>query len=140
MGVVDYSELEQEITGAEEPKVLPAGTEVKGRIVKVNTGVSDNNGCAWYMPIFDVPDDPMVNEFSDFFWELDREHLDPKSYQRTLYKLKTFVAAFDIDLSTPLSWEDDLIRKEGWMILGIRKSEEYGEQNTVRKYIHSTGL
>lgn len=135
MPMSDYSDLEKEIADAPEPKVLPKGTEVKARIVSVRSGVSDKNDCTWYMPVFDVPDDPMVIEFNDFFWELDKGKLNQKQFQRELYKFKQFASAFNIDFSRPFSWEDDLPGKEGWVILTVQKSDEYGEQNRVGKYV-----
>ena len=139
MSLSDYSDLETEIADAEEPKVLPAGTEVKARIINVLTGISESerfNGCTWYQVLFDVPDNPMVIEFNDFFWDLDRELLDAKSYSRSLYQFQQFAAAFGIDYSKPFSWTDDLVGKEGWMIVGLGKDDpEYGRKNTVKKYV-----
>jgi hypothetical protein len=131
----DYSDLEKEIADAPEPKTLPKGTEVQARIVSVRTGVSEKNDCTWYAPVFDVPSDPMVMEFNDFFWELDKTKLDMKQFQRELYKFKQFASAFDIDYSRPFSWQDDLPGKEGWLIVTVQKSDEYGEQNRVSKYV-----
>ena len=133
--LTDYSSLENEIGSAEEPKVLPAGTEVKVRIIGVRSGTSEKNDCVWHSPIFDVPDDPMVMEFSAFLWELDEEKLDPKSYVKSLYQFKQFATCFGFNFSRPFSWEDDLIGLQGWVILGLKKSEEYGDQNTIKKYI-----
>jgi len=138
MSMADYSDLEKEIKESEEPKILKAGTEVKARIVSVRSGVSDKNDCTWYTPIFDVPDDPMVMEFNDFFWDLGPDNkaiLDPKQWQRNRYNFSQFAAAFGIDYSRPFDWEDDLPGKTGWMILGVRKSEEYGDSNSVKKYV-----
>lgn len=137
MTLTDYSKLEQEIKDAPEPKILEAGKEVRARIISVNTGTSEKNDCNWYMPVFDVPNDPMVIEFKDFFWELDRTKLDQKSYARALYKFKNFATAFNIDLSRPFDWADDLVGKEGWLIVGVKKDDEYGDQNTVKKYVVS---
>jgi len=131
----DYSDLESEIGSAPEPRILNPNTEVKARIVSVRSGISDKNDCTWYQPVFDVPEDPMVTEFNDFFWELDRSKLTPKQFQRELFKFKQFAGAFNIDYSRPFSWEDDLPGKEGWVIVGVKKSEEYGDQNSVKKYI-----
>lgn len=135
MSLTDYSNIEKEIEGAEEPKALTAGTEVKARIITVRSGISDKNGCKWFSVVYDIPSEPMAMEFNDFFWELDQDKLDPKSFQRTLYRFQQFSSAFDIDYSRPFSWEDDLPGKEGWVILGLRKSDEYGDQNNVKKYI-----
>ena len=136
MSLTDYSDLEKEIADAPEPKILPRGSEVKARIITVREGISEKNGAQWYMPTFDVPDDPMVIEFNDFFWDLaDRDKLDAKAAQRALYKFQKFASAFDIDYSRPFNWTDDLDSKEGWVILGVRKSDEFGDQNTVSKYV-----
>lgn len=132
----DYTDLEKEIAEAPDPKTLPRGSEVKARIINVREGISDKNGCQWYTPVFDVPNDPMIIEFNDFFWDLaDRDKLEPKAAARSLNKFQKFAAAFDLDYSRPFSWEDDLIGLEGWVILGVRKSDEYGDQNTVSKYV-----
>ena len=136
MALTDYSDLEKEIADAPEPKTLPRGSEVKARIINVRSGVSDKNGAQWYQPVFDVPSDPLVLEFNDFFWDLaDRDKLDAKQATRSLRKFKLFAEAFDLDYSKPFDWEDDLIGLEGWVILGVKKSDEYGDQNTVSKYV-----
>jgi hypothetical protein len=133
--LTDYSDIEQEIKDAPEPKVLPAGTEVKARIVSTNSGVSDTNDCTWHNVTFDVPEDPMVVEFRSFFWELDREHLTEKQFARSLNDFQKFAECFGLDYSKPFSWEDDLPGMEGWVILGYKKDDEYGDKNTVKKYV-----
>lgn len=136
MALTDYSNMEEEIKGAQEPTILPKGSEVKARIILVREGVSDKNGAQWYSVVFDVPSEPLAQEFNDFFWDLgDRDKLDPKPAARSLTQFKNFAAAFGVDYSRPFSWTDDLVGKEGWVILGVKKSDEYGEQNTVSKYI-----
>ena len=135
MSLVDYSDLERDIDDAPEPKILNRGAKVNARIIFVNEGISDKNGAQWYMPTFDVPDDAMVVEFNDFFWDLSEQNkVDPKQFQRNLYRFKNFAEAFDIDYSRPFSWTDDLLGKEGWVILGTKK-DDYGEKNSVSKYV-----
>lgn len=134
MGLSDYSDLEKEIKDAPEPKVLPRGTEVTARIIRVQDGV-DKNDNEYHMVYFDVPDDPMVVEFNIFMYELDREGLNEKQYARALSSFQKFAAAFDIDYSRPFSWEDDLPGKTGDMILGYKKDEEYGDKNTVKQFV-----
>ncbi len=134
--LTDYSDLENEIKDAPEPKILPRGTEVRARIINVRGGISGKNDAQWYQPVFDVPGDPMVMEFNDFFWDLkDRDKLNPKQAQRALHSFQRFAAAFNIDYSRPFSWEDDLVGLEGWVILGVKKDDEYGDKNTVSKYV-----
>ena len=133
--LTDYSDMESEIKDAPEPKILPRGTEVKARIISVRSGISDKNDCTWYQPVFDVPDDPMVVEFNDFFWELDREKLTEKQFARSLNDFQKFASAIELDYSKPFSWEDDLVGMECWLIVGVKKSDEYGDGNTVSKYV-----
>jgi len=134
--LTDYSDLEKEIKDAPEPKVLPKGSEVKARIIAVRSGISDKNGATWYQPVFDVPKDPMVIEFNDFIWDLaDRDKIDEKQFARNLNRFRMFALAIGLDFSKPFDWEEDLLGKEGWVILGIQKSDEYGDKNTVSKYL-----
>ncbi len=134
MSLSDYSALEGQIKDAPEPIVLKKGTEAKVRIINVRTG-EDKNGFLYFMPIFDVPDEPLVSEFSDFLYDLaDFDKHDERGQMRILRKFKIFAEAFGIDYSKPFSFED-FERLEGWVILGVSKSDEYGEQNTVNSYI-----
>lgn len=135
MSLVDYSDLEKEIENVQEPKVLPRGSEVKARIIYVNSGEGDYG--KWYRLTFDVPSDPLALEFGDFFSDLidTKEKGNMKAYDKALRKFKAFAKAFGVDYSGPFSWEDDLVGKEGWVILGVKKSDEFGEQNTVSKYV-----
>ena len=135
MGLTDYSDMESEIADAKEPTVLPRGSEVLVRIIGVNSGVSDKNDCQWYQPLYEVPDDPMVVEFNDFMWELDKEKLTDKQYARSLRQFQEFAACFSLDYSRPFSWEDDLIGLTGWLIVGVKKDDEYGDKNTRSKYM-----
>lgn len=136
MSLTDYSDIEKEIIDAPEPITLPRGSEVKARIINVRSGVSDKNEAQWYSLVFDIPAEPLALEFNDFFWELkDRDKLDEKSALRAIRKFKLFAEAFNLDYSKPFDWEEDLIGLEGWVILGVKKSDEFGDQNTVSRYI-----
>lgn len=138
MSLTDYSSLEGEINNAPEPRILKRGTEALCRVIAVRSGTSDkNDDCQWYQPVFDVPDDPMVMEFNDFFWDLvdAKDKVDPKQQARNMYKFQTFAKAFHIDLGRPFSWDDDVVGKTGYLIAGTKKTDEYGEQNTVQKYV-----
>ena len=138
MSLVDYSDLEKEIAEAPELKILPRGTQVKARLIAVRTGISDKNGCTWYQPVFDIPDEPLALEFNDFIWDVleSKEKLDPKQYARNLTRFKQFSECLSIDYSKPFSWADlPNDNLTGWVILGVKKSDEYGDQNTVSKYM-----
>lgn len=136
MSLTDYSSMENEIENAPEPKVLPNGSEVKARIIVVREGTSDKNGAHWYSVVFDVPSEPLAKEFNGFFWDLaDRDKLEEKSALSAMRGFKNFAEAFGIDYSKPFDWIEDLVGLEGWIILGVKKSDEYGDQNVVKKYL-----
>ncbi len=134
MSLSDYSALEQRIADAPEPEILPKGTEVKARIVNVRTGV-DKNDIRFFMPVFDVPGEDLVKEFSHFFTDLvDVEKLTDKQKNAAFRQFKLFAEAFGIDYSKPFDFEE-FIELEGWVIVGVQKTDDYGEQNTVNRYI-----
>ncbi len=138
MSLTDYSDLEQRIKDAPEPKILPVGSEVKARVVSVKSGISDKDefdGYEWTMPLLDIPDEPLAREFSVFFWDLDESKLTEKQFAQSLAAFQKFAACFGIDYSRPFSWEDDVVGLEGWVILGIKKDDEYGDKNIIKKYV-----
>jgi len=136
MALTDYSNIEKEIADAPESSILPKGSEVKARIIGMRGGISEKNNAQWYQPVFDIPTEPLAKEFNDFFWDLaDRDKLDEKSAARSMRKFRLFAEAFGLDYSKPFDWEEDLIGLEGWIILGVKKDDEYGDSNTVSKYV-----
>jgi len=136
MSMVDYSTMEEEIKNAPDPKILKKGTEVLVRIITVRSGISDKNDAQWYQPVYDVPNMPLVREFNGFFWDLsDKDKLTEKQAGNAIRDIRDFAKTFKIDLSKPFDWEEDLVSLEGWVEVGFKKDDEYGDGNTVRKYI-----
>jgi hypothetical protein len=138
MSLVDYSSMEDEIKNAQAPKVLPDNTEAELRIIAVNSGVSEKNGCKYYQLVFDIPAEPMAKDFQGFFWDLidAQEKITDKQRERNKYEFENFRTAFGIDISKPFSWEDDLVGRTGRAILGIKRDSQYGDKNTVKKFVH----
>jgi|GEM_PF-1020680 len=148
MALTDYSSMEKDIANVPEPSVIKKGTEVKARIIGVRTGVtekedSDYYGLSYFSVSYDVPSEPLSKEFNDFFWDLvDLERLkkiSEKSAIGAMRKFRTFAEAFGLDYGRPFDLEEDLPGKEGWLIVGIKKSDEYGDQNTVQRYLATGG-
>jgi len=126
--------MEVDVNDAVEPIVIEAGQEVRVRVTSVRTG-DDKNGKPYVMPVFEVPDEPNAKDFSDFMYSPDKGKLSAKELAKAKWKMKTFFDATGFDNSRPFDPEDDWIGLEGWVIVGVSKSEEYGEQNTIRKYL-----
>jgi len=144
MSLTDYSKLEGEIKNAPEPTTLKKGTEVKARIIAVRTGVVEKEesaytGISYFSVTFDVPDEPNVKEFSDFFWDLvdiDKiKNISEKASFSAIRHFRNFAESFGIDYSRPFNLEEDLFGKKSWLIVGIKRSDEYGDQNIVQKYV-----
>ena len=131
---MDFSSVEQEINNAPAPHILPKGTEAELRIIKVNEGVSDKNNARWFMPAFDIPADPVAKELNAFFWNpLDNNKLDEKQRQKNNYQLQQFIKCFNLD---PKGFDfDAIVNKKGWVILGIQQDSEYGDKNSINKYV-----
>jgi len=143
MSLSDYSSIENEIANAPDMRILPNNTEAKLRIVRVDSGIIDDEskstyGAEWHSVTFDVPDDDLCPMFNDFFWDLNsRDKLNSKQYSAALRQFRDFAKAFGIDYTRPFSWEDDLPGLEGWAILKVVKDKngEYPDKNGIKRYI-----
>uniref|UniRef100_A0A6M3IDC8 Uncharacterized protein n=1 Tax=viral metagenome TaxID=1070528 RepID=A0A6M3IDC8_9ZZZZ len=143
MSLTDYSQIEEEIANAPEQEILPANAEVKLRIVKVDSGIIEDQaktsfGAEWHSVLFDVPSEVNCPMFNHFMWDLNsRDKIDPKQYQQALRSFKEFAEAFNIDYSRPFDWENDLLNLEGWAVLKVvrDKTGEYPDKNGVKNFI-----
>ena len=133
MSLVDYSDLEQEIMDMPEPITLPRGSEVKLRIINHTEGEGEYG--VWHLLTFDIPSEPYAKEIRKFMSDpIGANNASEKIKQRVFNTFKYFVSCFKVDLGQPLDW-DTLIGLEGWCILGVKKDDEYGEQNTISKFV-----
>lgn len=142
MSLTDYSALEEEIKNAPEQEILPTNSEVKLRIVKVDSGIIEDEakssyGAEWHSITFDVPAEINCPMFNTFMWDLaSKDKIDPKQFQQALRNFRDFAEAFNIDYSRPFDWED-LAGLEGWAVLKIVKDKtgEYPDKNGIKKFI-----
>ena len=136
MGFLDNVDLENVV----EPTTVPADQEYKLRIVDVKTDPStpdglprDKNGNSYLLPRFEIPDEPTAKDFTRFIG-LPNDDMDAKKKNTSGYQLKTFLAAFDLEPSALVD-PSDMVGAEGWAILGLEESEQWGEQNFIKKFI-----
>ena len=130
--MLDYDEME--LDSSVEPKVLPKGTECKVIITTVKSG-EDKNNLDYYLPTLEVVGEPYVKEFTHFLHVPNKALMGDKQLNRTRFALNSFVKCFGIDTSRPSNPEDSWPGCEGFVILGVSKSEEYGEQNFVKTLV-----
>lgn len=116
-----------------DPVVLDKGTEARLRIVSMISG-KNQNGNPYIMPFFDCPDEAYFKEFGEYI-ELPNESQSPKARNNAKLKLKAFKDCFDIDFSQTLDVKNDVVGKEGDVILGIGKDKDGAPSNKVDKYL-----
>jgi len=115
-----------------EPTVIPAGTEVKLRIINIIEG-TNAKGNAYIMPFFECQEEPYMKEFGQYM-ELPNSEMDAKRLNRSKLELTNFFNAFDIDASGDINLEE-VKGREGWAILGIGKDKEDQPVNKINKFI-----
>lgn len=123
--------LDPSLVDAQEPRPVSAG-EHKIRLLAVGEG-TDKNGHAYIQPRFDVPADPLSKDFTHFL-HLPGDWMDEKKLNTSRWLLLQFLQCFEIDPATETVWAE-LGGEEGWAMLGVKDDDEYGEQNTLRRYI-----
>ena len=131
MSMLDLAALDLE--NAPEIKAVPANEEYKLRIIDCKAG-RDKNEDDFLLPRFEVVDHPTSKDFTRYI-RLPSDSMDDKKMAKTKSLLRTFFECFDVDLSRKFDPEDFLPGLEGWAILGLEESEEWGEQNYIKKFI-----
>lgn len=122
--------LDVETGDAIEPKAVAAG-EYKIKIVNVSID-TDKNGHPYMLPRFEVVGEPAAKDFTQFL-RLPHDELSEKQLNAAKWNLSQFKQAFGMG-EGKISL-DEMMGLEGWAILGVREDEEFGQQNTLRKYI-----
>jgi hypothetical protein len=127
---------------AEEPKVVPGDQEYKIRIVGYRTKLNeetgeeeyvheDKNENNYFSPYYDIPAEPMAKGFSGYV-PIPGDQMDEKARMNAEWALEEFKQVFGIAQKFNF---DDTIGNEGWAILKVDESEEYGEQNKIKRLI-----
>ena len=131
MSMIDPTEWSLE--DSQEPYALKDGSEVILRIIDVRLDKRDDDS-EYYTVRMEVPSEPYSKEITDWL-NVPSRNLDAKRLNTAQHKMKSFMLCFSIDtgkLTDPL---EDWPGQEGWAILNLTKSDQYGEQNRIAKYI-----
>lgn len=133
MGEV-YDLGEMNLDAGQEPKAVEAGQEVKVTIIGCKKDV-DKNDHKYIQPRFEMVDFPLSKDFTAFFHIPDVSWMTAKQLNGARFGMKNFLTCFGIDPASRISFEDDLPGHTGWVIVGKSESDEYGEQNFVKKFV-----
>lgn len=120
--------LDMDFTDVVEPHAVPADTEYQLRIIEVKEG-KDRNGHEYLMPRFEVLDEVGSKDFT-YFLGLPHDEMDAKRLNSCKHKIKKFMEAFEIENMDTESW----IGATAWAILGVEETDQYGEQNFIKKF------
>ncbi len=115
-----------------EPRAVDADKEYKIRIIEARQG-TDKNGNPYILPRFEILDEVGAKDFT-YFLGLPNDSMDAKRLNAVKYKIKNFLDAFGLDVSSD---PEDWAGSEGWAILGLEESEQYGEQNFIKRFVKS---
>jgi len=120
------------VADAPEPKAVPADEEYKIRILSATQDM-DKNQEPYFLPRFDIADQPLSKDFTKFI-RIPHSGLDEKAMARARSQLRIFLECFGLPTSGQIDLED-MQGKTGWAILGVEETEQYGEQNYIKKFI-----
>jgi hypothetical protein len=117
--------------------VEPIAAEAGEHEIAIVGGVidKDKNGHPYFLPRFEVVDGPPnVKDFTDFI-RLPYEGMTEKEKARADWRLYCFKAAFGLPQTGKINLQEDALGLRGWAILGVKEDPQYGEQNTISKYV-----
>lgn len=135
MGIYDLSDMG--LDEGQEPKAVAPGKEYKIRILEITEG-EDKREWDYIMPRFEIIDDPFSKDFTHFLNIPDKAKMDVKTLNRVKHGpigFVNFLKCFGFDPTARINFPDQGPGHEGWAVLGVKKSEEYGEQNYVQRFV-----
>lgn len=131
MSMIDPTEWQLE--DSQEPYALKDGTEIILRVIEVRLDKRADNS-TYYTVRFEVPNEPYSKDITDWL-NLPSRELDAKRLNVARQKMLHFMQCFNIDVSRPSDPLEDWVGQEGWCILSLSSSNQYGEQNRISKFI-----
>lgn len=117
---------------AVEPYALPDGTEAQVRILQVH-GKKREDGSQYWLVTLETPEHPFAKLITHFV-ELPQYEANARRKNTARFRLKAFCEAFGVDTQGSLRL-DELVGREGWAILSLQRSETYGDQNRIGRFI-----
>ena len=130
--------LDIDTSDATEPTAVDAGEYMVSIIGFRKDGEeniirTDKNGGKYIMPMFELPEHVSAKSFSTFIRIPDSSTMEGKALEGAKWQLEAFKRAFGVpeggfDLN-------DLIGTQGYALLYKEDTDDYGEQNGIKKFI-----
>ena len=127
---------EWELEDSHEPFALKDGAEALLRIIEVAKGIRHETNTEYYTVRLEVPAEPFSKDITDWL-DVPSRNMDPKRLNAARQKMMHFMECFKIDRTEPSDPTEDWVGFEGWCILSLRSSEQYGEQNRISKFVRA---
>ncbi len=129
-----FMEFGDDLTGVPDEKTVPAG-EYELRLLKVELKQQkpEKGNGQFLRCLFDIPaeaDAKLVNHTL----MLPSASDDERTRNNRLRNIRDFHTAFDIPLSGRVNYEE-VIGNTGWANIREEESEEYGMQNSIRRFM-----
>jgi len=119
----DFSDTHDEV-------ILEEGREVLLRVISVDAGVGPKGD---YKRIgYEVPDEPFAKAIYNII-SMPNPNDDARKRNKKNLRLRDFMVAHSLDVSRKFIWSD-LVGVEVWAVLGIERSETYGDKNSIKSY------
>lgn len=119
----DFSDTHDEV-------ILEEGREVLLRVISVDAGVGPKGD---YKRIgYEVTDEPFAKAIYNII-SMPNQNDDARKRNKKNIRLRDFMIAHELDTTRRFSWSD-LVGVEVWAVLGVERSEQYGDKNSIQKY------
>lgn len=126
--------LDIDLESVPEMTTLDADTEVELRVESFKRGVS-KKGENYIMFWFEVPSDPTIKSFSHYFGLGSPEDSEKQRFEK-LNDFREFGEALGLDMTGRIDLEDFRGQTIA-AIVGVQTSDQYGTQNTIKRFIGS---
>lgn len=120
-----------------EPKTHEADKEVIMRVSSAKLGNKKDDLSAQRIEV--VLSDPADDTVKDvyIYLTIPRADTDRKKANDMKNRIKDFYIWCGLDPMMPINIERDLEGKQGWVVLGVDDSAEFGTRNTVKRWVKS---
>ncbi len=126
-----------DLDDSQEPSAVKPGEEFKLIITDVTDG-EDKNGFDYLMPRLEIVGEPYSKDFTHFLYLPNKKNggkMSEKQLNKAKWGFRAFTECFGIDLSRPQDPKEAWLGHEGYAILGTSETDEYGEQNFIKKLV-----